>query len=80
MTNADRLAHEFGSYVRVSPEIAKTVDRFKALSLSIDRALSRDSYLMTTSEIIDLRDMQEERARIYVQLEAAGQLHLVVAS
>lgn len=79
LSTADRLAHEAASYVRPTTEVRRAVDRFRALSDSIDRATSRDSHYMTTSEVIALRDMQEERAQIYIQLEFAGQLHLVTS-
>jgi len=61
----------------VSPEIKRAVDRFRALSDSIDRVSSRDSHYMTTSETGELYDMQEERARIHARLAAAGRLDLI---
>lgn len=76
MSPADRMAHDLASHIRRTPD----VDRFHALSDMIDRVSSRDSHYMTTSEVIDLHDMQEERARIYFQLAAAGMLHLVEAA
>ncbi|MFE4818586.1 hypothetical protein ACFRFU_19565 [Streptomyces sp. NPDC056704] len=76
-TLSDQLAHEAGTHVRVTPDVQRAVDRFYALSDTIDRVSSRDSHYMTTSEVIDLHNMQEERARIYFQLTAAGMLHLV---
>jgi len=80
MSPADRLAHDLASHIRRTPDVQRAVDRFHALSDTIDRVSSRDSHYMTTSEVIDLHDMQEERARIYFQLAAAGMLHLVEVS
>jgi hypothetical protein len=61
----------------VTPDVQRAVDRFRALSDSIDRVSSRDFHYMTTSEIGELHDMQEERAQIHARLAAAGRLDLI---
>ena len=74
---ADVLAHEAGSYVRVTPEVQRAVTRYQ---------VCRDALAELEGKRIDsvplfneLTNAQDGLADAHAILAAAGQLHLVVA-
>jgi hypothetical protein len=73
----DRLAHEAGSYVRVTPDVQRAVTRYGNLMARVADLLMRDR--LTPAQFDGLADAQDELTRLHEQLEQAGQLHLVVA-
>lgn len=77
MSTADRLAHEAGSYVRVTPEIHRAVVRYRNLLARVAELQMQDR--LTPAEFNSLADAQSEATRLHEQLEQAGQLHLVVS-
>lgn len=74
----DVLAHEAGSYVRVTPEVQRAVTRYGICLGRVAELMMRDR--LTPAQYDALADAQGELDRLHEQLEAAGQLHLVVAS
>jgi hypothetical protein len=77
MSLNDRLAHEAGSYVRVTPEVQRAVVRYGNLMARFAKLTMRDR--LTPAQYNHLADAQAELTRLHEQLEQAGQLHLVVA-
>ena len=77
MSTADRLAHEAASYVRVTPEVQRAVTRYGICLARVAELSMRDR--LTAAEFDGLAEAQDELTRLHEQLEAAGQLHLVVA-
>ena len=73
----DRLAHEASSYVRVTPEVQRAVTRYGICLARVAELMMRDH--LTVAEFDGLADAQAELTRLHEQLEASGQLHLVVA-
>jgi hypothetical protein len=74
---ADRLAHEAASHVRTTPEVQRAVTRYGICLARVAGLTMRDR--LTAAEYDELADAQDELTRLHEQLEAAGQLHLVVA-
>lgn len=74
----DVLAREAGSYVRVSPETRRAVTRY-GICLTRFAELSMRDHL-SPAEYDAMAEAQAELTRLHEQLEAAGQLHLVVSS
>jgi hypothetical protein len=77
LSTADVLAHEAASYVRVSPEIKRAVTRYGICTARFAELTMQDR--LTPTEFDALAETQDELTRLHEQLEAAGQLHLVVA-
>ena len=77
-STADVLAHEAGSYVRVTPEVQRAVVRFRICSKTLAELENKriDSVLLFN----ELKNAQAGIAEARAILTAAGQLHLVVAS
>jgi hypothetical protein len=76
---ADRLAHEAGSYVRVTPEVQRAVTRYEVAAARY-RELMGLSREMTGAEFDALALAQDMMAASRATLAAAGQLHLIEVS
>lgn len=79
LSTADRLAHEAGSYVRRTPEVQRAVTRYGICLARVAELTMMDARRMSPAEYDALANAQAELTRLHEQLEAAGQLHLVVA-
>jgi hypothetical protein len=77
LSTADRLAHEAASHVRVTPEVQRAVVRYGICTARFAELSMQDR--LTPAEFDALAETQDELTRLHEQLEAAGQLHLVVS-
>ncbi|MGQ3551726.1 hypothetical protein TR631_12510 [Streptomyces rochei] len=74
---ADTLAHEAGSYVRVTPDVQRAVTRYEVAAARYAELATVDSRSMTGAEFQALADAQTVMADSVRVLTAAGQLHLI---
>ena len=74
---ADALAHEAGSYVRVTPEVARAVTVYEVASARYAELAAMDAREMTGAEFDSLALAEDRMAAARATLAAAGQLHLI---
>lgn len=73
----DVLAHEAGSYVRVTPEVQRAVTVFEVAAERYRELSARDARTFTGAEFDSLTLAQGRMAEARATLAAAGQLHLI---
>ncbi|MFB7736208.1 hypothetical protein ACFC08_17845 [Streptomyces sp. NPDC056112] len=77
MSLADRLAHEAGTHVRVTPNVARAVARFQSAARTVARYEAMDSADMTPDEHNTWYDKLTVMRDARATLAAAGQEHLI---
>ncbi|WP_416477015.1 hypothetical protein [Streptomyces sp. LKA04] len=74
---ADTLAHEAGSYVRVTPAVQRAVTRYEVAAARYAELAVVDGRAMTGAEFQALADAKTVMADAVRTLTSAGQLHLI---
>lgn len=78
MSPADRLAHDFASYVRMTPDVHRAVVRY---GICRDTLAELDGQrIATTAQFNALASAQDGLTEAIATLTAAGMLHLVAVS
>jgi hypothetical protein len=73
----DVLAHEAGSYVRVTPDVARAVTVYEVASERYAELVAMDARKMTGADFDSLATAQDRMNEARARLAAAGQLHLI---
>ncbi|WHM30248.1 hypothetical protein OH540_09455 [Streptomyces sp. BPPL-273] len=74
---ADTLAHEAGSYVRVTPAVQRAVARYEAATARYDELIARPASTLSPAEFDAFGDAQQAIGEALGVLADAGQLHLI---
>lgn len=77
MSPADVAAHEAGSYVRVTPEVARAVTIYEGASQRYAELAAMDARTMSGADFDSLALAQDRMNAARATLAAAGQLHLI---
>ncbi|MEU5496146.1 hypothetical protein [Streptomyces griseofuscus] len=77
LSEADRLAHEAGSYVRVTPEVTRAVAVYEVASARYAELAAKDARTMSGADFDSLALAQDRMAEARATLTSVGQLHLI---